>query len=234
MVVSVLDITMSAQILCGRNMKKQTKHKRPKRIAARSSKIAAAVKAALPVIPAVPALLKLNLGAGKSRIEGYLSVDTLPFEGIDVVADLREKWPWADNTVSNIHASHMIEHFTAEERFHVFNEMYRVLAPGGTVYVITPHWNSQRAYGDLSHQWPPMSEFFYHYLWKEWRLANAPHVDSQYNPIGFNCDFSFGGGYGVHEEVLKWNQERSQYAQKWFRDACADIHMTITSLKKTE
>ena len=65
-------------------------------------------------------------------------------------------------------------------------------------------------------------------------MANAPHNDIQYNPKGYSCDFSFGGGYGVHEEVLKWNDERSQYAQKWFRDAVPDIHMTITSLKKPE
>ena len=215
-------------------MRKHTKHKRSKKIAARSSRIAAAVKIALPKIPEAPTLLKLNIGAGKSRVEGYLSVDSLPFEGLDIVTDLRNKWPWEDSSVSNILASHMIEHFTAEERFHLFNEMYRVLAPNGTAYIITPHWNSQRAYGDLTHQWPPMSEFFYNYLFKEWRVVNAPHVDSQYNTIGFNCDFSFAGGYGVHEEVLKWNQERSEYAQKWFRDACADIHMTITSLKKPE
>lgn len=212
---------------------KAKKIKHTSKSVARAGKISAAVKTALtPSALETPALLKLNLGAGKSRIEGYLSVDSIPFEGLDVVTDLRKQWPWEDNTVSNIQMSHVLEHFTGDERVHIVNEMYRVLSPGGQAYIIVPHWASQRAYGDFTHQWPPVSEFFFNYLWKEWRAANAPHTDSQYNPKGYNCDFSFGGGYGVHEEVLKWNDERSQYAQKWFRDACADIHMTITSLKK--
>lgn len=210
-------------------MKKHKAHK----ISARRSSVARAAKSALPELaPNTPTLLKLNLGAGKSKMEGYLSVDSIPFEGLDVVADLRRPWPWDANSVSNIHMSHALEHFTGDERVHIFNEAYRVLAPTGTMYIITPHWCSQRAYGDFTHKWPPISEFLFFYLWKEWRVANAPHNDIEFNPNGYNCDFSFGGGYGVHEDLLKWNEDRSKYAQKWFRDACADIHMTITTNKK--
>ncbi len=176
-------------------------------------------------------LLKLNLGAGKSRMEGYLSVDSIPFEGLDVVADLRQVWPWADNTVSDIHMSHVLEHFTGDERVHIFNEMYRVLVPGGKAYIVTPHWSSQRAYGDYTHKWPPVSEFLYYYIGKQWRMQNAPHNDIEYNPNGYKCDFSFAGGYGLHQETLAWNVERQQYAQKWYKEVCSDIHMTITAIK---
>lgn len=177
--------------------------------------------------------LKLNLCAGKSRMDGYLSVDQIPFEGLDLVADMRLPWPWEDNTVSDIHMSHALEHFTAMERVHVINEMYRVLIPGGKATIITPHWASQRAYGDPTHQWPPVSEFFYYYLWREWRVGNAPHIDIEFNPKGFNCDFSFGGGYSLHAEMNGWNNERQQYAQKWYKEACTDTVMTITSNKKS-
>lgn len=177
-------------------------------------------------------LLKLNLGAGKSRMDGYLSVDSIPFEGLDVVADLRETWPWGDNTVSDIHMSHVLEHFTGDERVHIFNEMYRVLTPGGKAYIVTPHWASQRAYGDFTHKWPPVSEFLYYYVWRDWRLQNAPHNDIEFNPKGYNCDFSFAGGYGLNPETTAWNIERQQYAQKWYKEVCLDTHMTLTSQKK--
>jgi hypothetical protein len=177
-------------------------------------------------------LLKLNLGAGKSRMDGFLSVDEIPFEGLDVVADLRKPWPWDENTVSEIHMSHVLEHFEAMERVHIFNEAYRVLIPTGTMRIITPHWASQRAYGDPTHKWPPLSEFAYYYVWREWRLANAPHIDIEFNPKGFNCDFSFAGGYGLHPEVMGWHDEKSGFAQKWFKEACTDTVMTITSQKK--
>lgn len=177
-------------------------------------------------------LLKLNLGAGKSRMEGYLSVDSIAFDGLDVVADLRKPWPWSDSTVSDIYMSHVLEHFTGDERVHIFNEMYRVLIPGGKAYIVTPHWASQRAYGDFTHKWPPVCEFLYNYLLKEWRMANAPHNDIDVNPNGYACDFVFAGGYGLHQGILSWNNERQVYAQTWYKEACQDTHMTITSQKK--
>jgi SAM-dependent methyltransferase len=176
--------------------------------------------------------LKLNLCSGKSRMDGYLSVDQIQFEGLDLVADLREPWPWRDNTVSDIHMSHALEHFTGEERVHIFNEMYRVLIPGGRASIITPHWSSQRAYGDFTHKWPPVSEFLYYYLWREWREGNAPHTDIKFNPNGYDCDFSWCGGYSLHSDISGWNDERKQYAQKWYKEVCTDTHMTITSSKK--
>jgi SAM-dependent methyltransferase len=182
-------------------------------------------------IAAAP-LLKLNLGSGRSKMDGYLSVDSIPFDGLDVVADLNKPWPWGDNTVSDIHMSHVLEHFTGDERVHIFNEMYRVLVPGGKALIITPHWGSNRAFGDFTHKWPPVSEMLYNYLWKEWRIQNAPHNDIEFNPKGYNCDFSFAGGYSLHPGITAWNTERQQYAQQWFKEACQDTYMTITSLKK--
>lgn len=176
--------------------------------------------------------LKLNLGAGKSRMDGYLSVDSIPFEGLDVVCDLREKWPWPDDSVSHIHMSHVLEHFEADERVHIFNECYRVLIPGGQAHIVTPHWASQRAYGDPTHKWPAVSEFAFYYVWKDWRTQNAPHTDIEFNPKGFNCDFNFGGGYTLHSDMNAWNDERKQYAQKWYKEAALDTVMTITSNKK--
>jgi hypothetical protein len=175
-------------------------------------------------------LLKLNLGSGKSRMEGFLSVDEIQYGDVDWVTDLRKPWPWDANSVSEIHMSHVLEHFEAMERVHIFNEMYRVLVTGGTAKIVTPHWCSQRAYGDMTHKWPPVSEFFYFYLVKDWRKVNAPHIDSEFNPDGFNCDFSFAGGYGLHQEILPWNVERQQYAQKWFKEAAADTHMSVTKV----
>jgi SAM-dependent methyltransferase len=201
-------------------------------MAKKTKKAAKAVKQTF--IPAAPAeLLKLNLGAGKVRMEGYLSVDSIPFEGLDLVADLAKPWPWADNSVSNIHMSHVLEHFTASERVHIFNEAWRVLAKGGQAYIITPMWSSTRAYGDMTHQWPPVSEFFYNYLWAEWRKGNAPHLDSEYvGAKGFNCDFDFQGGYGMSQEIMGFSDDRRNYAMKNYKDAASDLHATITVNRK--
>ena len=82
-------------------------------------------------------LLKLNLGCGKSKMDGYLGVDSIRFgDNVDVVADLKKKWPWPDNSVDQIHMSHVLEHFDGQERVHIFNEMHRVMVNGGKAILL--------------------------------------------------------------------------------------------------
>jgi hypothetical protein len=211
-------------------------------------------------------LLKLNLGSGPSKMEGYLSVDSVAFPNVDHVVNLAERcalspearaerdgfrsgkiagepahswnesgfkrWPWPDNSVSDIHMSHVLEHFTGLERVHIANEMYRVLVNQGKATVITPHWGSNRAYGDFTHEWPPVSEMYLCYLSKAWRKANAPHTDIEFNPRGHNCDFQ---AQGVHTyETGRYpgrNQEFVQFALSNYRDAVMDFHATWIALK---
>lgn len=168
-------------------------------------------------------LLKLDLGCGMNRKQGFLGVDCRKFEGVDVVADLRQPWPWKDGSVEEVHCSHFVEHLAADERIHFCNELYRVLAPGSTAQIVVPHWNSHRAYGDLTHKWPPVSEMWFAYLNKAWRAVNAPHND------GYTCDFDASWGYSLRADLVTRNEEFRQYAVANFKDAAQDI---IATLKK--
>jgi len=134
-------------------------------------------------LAAVTELLKLDFGCGPHKREGFHGVDQTAFPGVDTVCDLTvTPWPWADNSVAEAHASHFIEHLDAWQRVAFCNELYRVLVPNGTCSIVVPHWNSCRAYGDPTHQWPPVSEFWFYYLNKDWRMANAPHCDGSIKP----------------------------------------------------
>lgn len=108
--------------------------------------------------------MKLDLGCGKNKAQGFIGVDSIAFEGVDLVADLRKDWPWKDGEVDEVHCSHFLEHLTGAERIHFFNELYRVLKHGGQARIITPHWSHERAYGDPTHQWPPVCSWTYFYL----------------------------------------------------------------------
>jgi hypothetical protein len=147
---------------------------------------------------------------------------------VDVVADLRQRWPWEDGSVEEVHCSHFLEHLTAAERCHFANELHRVLQPKGRTTIIVPHWASNRAYGDPTHQWPPVSEMWFFYLNKEWRAKNAPHTDAEHWAPGFACDFEASWGYGMHQAILTRNQEYQQHALNWFKEAAQDLHATIT------
>lgn len=202
------------------------------------------------VIQEVPKPLKLDLGCGKNKREGFIGVDSRSFEGVDVVCDLSAKtWTVAkeddlrnksvplfasndgdevgeayifhDESVDEVHCSHFVEHLTATGRINFVNEIYRVLRKGGKATLITPHWASCRAYGDLTHQWPPVSEFWFYYLSKDWREQNAPHNDQ------YACDFEATWGYGMHQSLLVKNTEMQQFAMQFYKEAVQDLHATL-------
>lgn len=164
--------------------------------------------------------LKLDLGCGKNPQPGFVGVDVRDF-GQDVVCDLRDTWKWQDDSVDEVHCSHFVEHLTARERIHFVNELHRVLRVGAKALIIVPHWSSARAYGDLTHQWPPVSEFWFYYLLAAWRNDNAPHNDA------YTCDFDVTWGYTLHPGISVRNQEYQQNAIAFYKEACQDIIATL-------
>lgn len=172
------------------------------------------------VVPDVPEVLKLDLGCGKTQREGFEGADSRDF-GQKHVIDLTKPWPWKSESVDEAHSSHFVEHLNSTERIHFANELYRVLRVGGKCLLITPNWSSCRAYGDLTHQWPPVSEFWFNYLNKAWREANAPHNDF------YTCDFDSTGGWSLHPGIVNRNVEYQQHALTFWKEAGPDLLTTV-------
>ena len=176
--------------------------------------------------------MKIDLGCGKNKKEGFIGVDQYLMEGVDVVLDIgTDPWPWEDNSVDEAHCSHFLEHLTNLEgkwqRIHFFNELYRVLKPGATCAIIIPHWASTRYYGDPTHK-EPFSEMGYYYLSKEWRKTQAPHTDKEFNKNGYTCDFEATWGYSMNQALTTRNQEYQQHALQFFKEAAQDTVCTLT------
>lgn len=79
--------------------------------------------------------VRLNLGAGNKRIEGWTSVD-LSGEP-DVVADIREL-PFADGYADEVMAIHVLEHLYRWDAEAALLEWRRVLKPGGLLILELP------------------------------------------------------------------------------------------------
>lgn len=172
-----------------------------------------------------PKLLKLDLGCGKKPKEGFEGVDARDF-GQPHKVDLTKPWPWADNSVSEATCSHFLEHLTAMERAHFVNELYRVLIPGGKCDIATPHWLNDRAYGDPTHQWPPVTSFWFYYLDKGWRETQAPHTCDI-----FKCDFAISGGFTFMPDLAARNDEYRNFAMKHFANTAMDMVATFIAKK---
>lgn len=72
----------------------------------------------------------IDLCGGINTAEGYTPWD------ISLGHDLNERWPAEDSTVGAIRAFDAIEHLT--DKVHTMNEAWRVLAPGGALFVLVP------------------------------------------------------------------------------------------------
>lgn len=190
---------------------------------------------------------KLDLGCGKNKKPGFHGVDAMQFEGVDTVLNLvqRDKkiralpeggkawegeytfrpWPWASDTIEEVHCSHFLEHLEPMERVHFVNELWRVMRGGAKAQIIVPHWASNRAYGDLTHKWPPVSEMWFYYLNKDWVAQNAPHNDF------YTCDFEATWGYSLHPGIIPRSQEYQSHALQFWKEAAQDMICTLTARK---
>lgn len=89
---------------------------------------------------------KLDMGGRFNGRSGYESVD---LRDADVIMDAREEWPIADGSVGVILANDFMEHIP--DKLHLIKEIYRVLAPGGYFFSMTPSTDGLGAFQDPTH-----------------------------------------------------------------------------------
>jgi len=90
----------------------------------------------------------VDLCGGLDPAPGFVPLDVTPTPG-GIVADLRGRWPLADSSVGVLRAHDALEHIP--DKIHVFNEAWRVLAPGGWFLSMTPSALGQGAFQDPTH-----------------------------------------------------------------------------------
>lgn len=105
--------------------------------------------------------LFVDLGCGLSKPEGYIGVDKLPGEGVDIVADLTKKFPFPDNSVDGIRAYDFIEHLP--DPIHTMNQIWRIGKPNAQVDILVPSTDGRGAFQDPTHVsfWNLHSFFYY-------------------------------------------------------------------------
>ena len=105
--------------------------------------------------------IKLNLGCGAVRPQGWVNTDsslnahiqripivgsivhkmfhTVEYSDNNVVyMNLNKRWPYKNDSVDIVYASHLFEHLTLPSAELFLNESYRCLAPGGVVRIVVP------------------------------------------------------------------------------------------------
>ena len=107
----------------------------------------------------------INLGAGKKLLPEAINVDVMDYPGVDIIADLSIfPWPWPDECVNGVCASHILEHFQDQKQF--IEECLRILKPGGFLRIVAPHSSCVTNTGCLGHYRTYSYSTFHDYLSK--------------------------------------------------------------------
>lgn len=86
--------------------------------------------------------IKLNLGCGDKILNGYINVDVVDARAgkkPDIICDLHDLGLFETNSVDEILAVHVVEHFWQWEVIDILKEWVRVLKPGGKMILECPN-----------------------------------------------------------------------------------------------
>lgn len=112
-------------------------------------------------------LLALDLGSAHRKPPGYVGVDQRPDEGVDIVATLPGKLDLPDGSVGLMRAVEFFEHVPA--KVPLINELYRLLAPGGMLLVMSPSSDGRGAHQNPAHVAHYNENSFWYYTDDQYR-----------------------------------------------------------------
>jgi len=93
----------------------------------------------------------LDVGCGVNKQPGTIGIDRNTASSADVLCDLnRLPYPFADNSFDRVLALHVIEH--VDDVIGTMEEFHRLVRPGGTVRIVTPHYTDFSSFCDPTHR----------------------------------------------------------------------------------
>ena len=136
--------------------------------------------------------LKLNLGCGHRKFDGYVNADKFAGGQPDLVMDIEIlPWPFPANSATHVHLSHVLEHVgQASDLFlRLMQELWRVCAPLAEVVIKVPHPRHDDFLGDPTHVRPIMPatlQAFDQVLNREWIASGSGAT-----PLGLQTGVDF-------------------------------------------
>ncbi len=95
--------------------------------------------------------LKIDLGCGNNKKEGFVGIDKIDLRGVDIVCDVdKEKLPLNSNLVEEVFSMHFMEH--VNDIIGVMEELWRVSKNGAKIIIAVPYYTSVGAFRDPTHK----------------------------------------------------------------------------------
>jgi len=94
--------------------------------------------------------MKLNLGCGKDKKEGYVNIDSSDEVKPDKIWNLEKTpFPFRENSVEEIIAEHVLEHI--KNFIPLMHELRRICKKGAKIRIKTPFYSSWGQFNDPTH-----------------------------------------------------------------------------------
>jgi predicted SAM-dependent methyltransferase len=127
---------------------------------------------------------KLHIG-GQVKAQGWEVFNAVPGPAVDHMGDARDLSRFEDNIFEEIYASHVLEHFDYINALDaVLKEWFRVLIPGGRLYVSVPDLDILTELFTSKDKLTMNERFFV------MRMMFGGHIDQyDYHLVGLNQEF---------------------------------------------
>lgn len=185
--------------------------------------------------------MRLNLGCGGDKREGWRNIDKFAILEPDEVVDLEHfPWPWPDGSATEVLLKHVLEHLGAETETYrrIIQELWRVCADGAEITVIVPHPRHDHFLNDPTHVRPitaaglQMLSRKSNREWAEKGLGNTPlgliwEVDFELVSVNMNPDEPWRGRLARGEISVDELQE----AARQYNNVVSEVTIVLRAVK---
>ncbi len=185
--------------------------------------------------------MKLNLGCGHRKREGWHNVDHSGECAPDEVCDLEAlPWPWPDDSADAIEMRHILEHLGRDTAtfLGIMGELWRVCRNGAAVTIVVPHPRHDAFLIDPTHVRPVLPqtlEMFSQRRNREWLAAGNANT-----PLGLQLGIDFeltGTEYRLDEPWQSQfaagalNADALNDAVRRYNNVIAEVEIVLRAVK---
>lgn len=158
--------------------------------------------------------VRLHVGSGRERLDGWVNLDVQDLPGVDVVADVTEGLDFTQ--VEAVYAEHFLEHLRIDRAVDFLTECHRVMADGARLRLSTPnldwvwttHYHPDSAPADKVLQAVALNRAFHG--WRHQFLWNREMLERVLTACGFD-DVTFCRWGESEHEIFRGIERHETY-----------------------
>lgn len=160
-------------------------------------------------------MLKIDLGCGRSKKDGFIGVDCLGFDNVDIVHDLNKfPYPFSDNEVDEVYMDNVLEHL--KNPIKVIDEIYRISKNKAIITISVPYFRSFYSVIDPTHKSFFGVFWFYYFYPKHPFFDKYSYSKSMFNikKIEFDREWKNSKMSFIHKMIVNFAEKNPDYYER--------------------